>query len=233
MSAPGPAESGRRLPRLHAVTDDEVLATPGWVERATAALGAGGADLALHLRGPHTDPGRLVDLLDTLLEPASSSGALLLVNDRVDVALVGGARGVHLGERSLPAERARALLGKDAWIGVSCHDASEARGPAAEGADSVFLGTIHPTATHPGAVGLGLDAVRRAVAVGGEPPLIGIGGIGLEKAPGVVAAGAYGVAAIRGIWRAEDPAEAVTQYLEGLSGQGEETWKRRKPFISA
>jgi len=215
--APGTA---RRVPRLHAVTDAAVLSMDGWVERALEVLAAGGPDLALHVRGPGLDPRRLLDLLDGLAEPARASGALLLVNDRVDVALISGASGVHLGERSLPVGRARGLLGDDAWIGISCHSASDARGPATEGADYVFLGTIHPTATHPGAVGLGLAAIGDAVRAGHGPPLIGIGGIGPASAPAVVAAGAHGVAAIRGIWQVEDPGRAVKQYLEGLSGQG-------------
>jgi thiamine-phosphate pyrophosphorylase len=142
------------------------------------------------------------------------------VNDRVDVALVGGAAGVHLGDRSLPAARARTLLGEDAWIGVSRHDPSEARDAETEGADYVFLGSIHPTATHPGAVALGISAIGDAVRRGNAPPVIGIGGIGPAETPDVIAAGAHGVAVIRGIWHADDPAEAVMRYLEGLSSQG-------------
>lgn len=220
MTALGPAEGARRLPRLHAVTDDEVLAGPAWTARAAAVLHAGGRDLALHLRGPHVDPRRLLELLDALLGAARTSGALLLVNDRVDVALLGGADGVHLGARSLPAAPARALLGEDAWIGVSRHAPSEALDADTEGADYVFLGSIHATATHPGAVGLGTDAIRDAVRRAGVPPVIGIGGIGPAEVPDVIAAGAHGVAAIRGIWHAQDPAEAVMRYLEGLSSQG-------------
>jgi thiamine-phosphate pyrophosphorylase len=199
------------------VTDDAVLSERGWTERAAAVLSAGGPELALHLRGPRVDPRRLLGLLDALVGPARASGAVILVNDRLDVALVGGAAGVHLGARSLPAERARALLGESAWIGVSRHSASEARDCETDGADYVFLGTIHSTATHPGAVGLGLAAIEDAVGIGQEPPVIGIGGIGPADVPGVLAAGAYGVAAIRGIWHADDPCGAVRHYLEGLS----------------
>lgn len=220
MTASRPVER-THLPRLHAVTDDAVLSESGWTERAAAVLSAGGPDLALHLRGPRVDPRRLLQLLDALVGPARTSGAVVLVNDRLDVALAGGAAGVHLGVRSLPAERARALLGETAWIGVSRHSASEARDRETDGADYVFLGSINSTATHPGAAGLGLAAIEDAVGIAREPLVIGIGGIGPAEVRGVVSAGAYGVAAIRGIWHAEDPGEAVRHYLEVLSVKGE------------
>lgn len=213
------------------MTDDDVLADEKWPDRAADVLEAGGPDVALHLRGPATEPRRLLELVDALVEPARRARALLLVNDRVDVALLAEVGGVHLGERSLPAERTRALLGADAWIGVSCHAPEETGGRATEGADYVFLGTIHPTASHPGVTGLGAAGVEEA-ARDARLPLIGIGGIGPAEASAVLAAGAHGVAAIRGIWRAEDPGRAVKRYLEVLSDQGAVRWKQRTRFIS-
>ncbi|MDT8342467.1 MAG: thiamine phosphate synthase, partial [Longimicrobiales bacterium] len=91
-----------RVPPLHLVTDDAVLARPGFRGAAEAALEAGGARVALHLRGPGTNGGPLYRLAVALVPAARAAGALLLVNDRVDVAACAGADGVQLGRRSLP-----------------------------------------------------------------------------------------------------------------------------------
>lgn len=210
------ARGGRPLPRIHVVTDDAVLARDGWQDVATRVLDAGGADVALHLRGARTGPRALLSLATRLSPHARRTGSALLVNDRIDVALVAEVDGVHLGGRSLPPEKARALLGPGAWIGVSRHDAREAADAAREGADYVFLGTIFETVSHPGAPGLGISGLEEAVKSAGRLPILGIGGIGPGRVAEVVGAGAHGVAAIRGIWDARDPVAAVRRYLEGL-----------------
>jgi len=215
-----PAESiaakRRRLPRLHAVTDDDVLAADGWLARARAVLGAAGPELALHLRGPRTGSRTLLALADALLPLARDVGATVLVNDRIDVALLTGLDGVHLGGRSLRPNQARPLLGSNAWIGASTHDEAEIGSALDDGADFVFLGTIHPSTSHPGKGGLGVQGLAAALGRTPSMPVIGIGGIGPGEAAGVVAAGAHGVAAVSGIWAAPDPETAVRQYLEGL-----------------
>lgn len=201
------------------MTDDGVLAGRDWVALARRVMEAGRSELAVHVRGRRTTSRTLLGLVDDLLPHAHRTGAALIVNDRVDVALVSGADGVHLGTGSLAVADARRILGPDARIGVSCHEAREVEAAAVEGADYVFLGTIHATPSHPGVDGMGIGALGR-IAAEVAVPLIGIGGIGPGEGASVAAAGAYGVAAIRGIWEAEDPAEATRRYLEGL-GQTE------------
>ncbi|HUH12715.1 MAG TPA: thiamine phosphate synthase, partial [Longimicrobiales bacterium] len=99
MSAPGRAPAP--LPRLHLVTNDAVLAARAFPERARAVLARLGARVALHLRG-HRAAGRtLFDLAASLAGAARESGALLFVNDRLDIALAAGAAGAQLGRRSL------------------------------------------------------------------------------------------------------------------------------------
>jgi len=212
--------SGRTLPRLHAVTDDAVLAQEGWVDRAVAVLESGGPRVALHVRGPGTGSRVLLALATALLPHARRSGAALLLNDRVDVAMVAEADGVHLGGGSLPVPESRSLLGPSRWIGMSCHGADEAAAAGAAGADYVFLGTIFETPSHLGRAGLGVGAVEEAVRGAPSVPVVAIGGVGPEDAPGLVRAGAWGVAVIRGVWGASDPGRAVSLYLEGL-GEGE------------
>ncbi|HET9947522.1 MAG TPA: thiamine phosphate synthase [Longimicrobiales bacterium] len=226
MSDPAPpglpdvsAPSGRALPRLHAVTDDAVLAAEGWPGRAARVLEAGGPALALHVRGPRTGGAALHRLACALLPHARRSGAWLVVNDRVDVALAAGADGVQLGARSLPPAAARAVLGPGFGVGVSCHSLAEALAARDEGADWVFLGTVFETPTHPGRTGAGLEAVAEAASRLGGLPLLAIGGIDERRAAAARAAGAHGVAVVRGVWAAPDPEAAVRWYLEALQAQ--------------
>ncbi len=216
-------------PRLHLVTDDAVLARAGFVDLAEALLTAGGPALALHLRGPATPGGPLLALAYKLRTIAWAAGALLVVNDRVDVALAAGADGAHLGGRSLPAHDARRLLGPGRRMGVSVHTVAEGAEAVAEGADWIFAGTIWETASHPGRAGQGpgfVAAVARAVAgaaaasaayeTPGGVPILAIGGVTPERVPEALAAGAGGVAVIRGIWDAADPPGALLRYLHAF-----------------
>jgi thiamine-phosphate pyrophosphorylase len=204
------------LPRLHVVTDDSMLGRGGWKERARDVLSAGGGDLCLHLRGPRTDGATLHRLAVELLPHARRSDALLLMNDRVDVALAVDVDGAHLGGRSLPVGAARKLLGTGRWLGVSCHDAASGAASCREGADFLFLGTIFPTPTHPGMAGMGLEGLAATVQRL-DCPVVAIGGIDPARVPDALAAGAYGVAVVRGVWDARDPAAAVRRYAEAMT----------------
>jgi thiamine monophosphate synthase len=136
MSAGGAGAGPRELPRLHLVTDDRVLAARGFREELRALLAAHGPRLALHLRGHATPGGRLFALAAGAVELAERVAQrtghlpLILVNDRVDVALAAGAGGVHLGRRSLPVAAVRRLLPADARVGCSVHGASDVGPPA-------------------------------------------------------------------------------------------------------
>jgi thiamine-phosphate diphosphorylase len=213
---PDPWAPRSALPRLHVATDDSMLRRGGWESRAVDVIEAGGPEVCLHLRGPRTDGATLHALAAGLIPHARRSGALLSVNDRLDVALAVGAEGVHLGERSLPVRVARELLGTRTWLGRSCHDAPDIAASRREGADYAFLGTIFRTPTHPETEGMGLEGLVASVTGSGTFPVVGIGGIDPERVPDVLAAGAYGVAVIRGVWSARDPTRAVHRYLEAI-----------------
>src|SRR5690606_24262477 len=114
------------LPRLHLITDDAVLASPGFLDGARWVLREQGAGVALHLRGHGTSAGILYELARALVAEARETGGWVLVNDRVDVALAVGAAGVQLGRRSIPVRAARDVLGAGARIGYSAHDPDEA-----------------------------------------------------------------------------------------------------------
>lgn len=213
----GRAEAGdgnviRPLPPLHAVTDDAVVARPEFEQVAGEVLAAGGASVALHLRAPHASGRRMHEMALRLTELACAAGSLLIVNGRVDVALTAGADGVQLGRRGIPMADARRLVGDAMRIGASVHTLDEAREAVEAGADWLLAGSIFTTASHPGQPGAGTALVEAVAALG--CPVIGIGGVTAERVAEVCAAGAAGIAAIRGIWDQPSPASAARAYIE-------------------
>lgn len=207
------------LPRLHVVTDDAVFARADFVALAKAMVRTGRERLALHLRAPRAG-GRLLHQRAALLAPvAAEAGALLVVNDRLDVALASGAAGVQLGGRSLTVADARRLTGEGEgmMVGASVHDRGGAEAALAEGADFVLAGMIFSSESHPGRAGTGAGWLGSIDGGGGR--VIGIGGVGPERVEEVLAAGAHGVAVIRAVWGAERPAEVVRRFIEILYGE--------------
>lgn len=204
------------LPRLHVVTDDAVLARPDFLGVSEAVLAAGGPELALHVRGPHSTGAAVYDIAKRLQPAAERVGALLVVNDRVDVALALGLVGVQLGVRSLRLREVRRLVGPEALVGRSTHDDVGARSAVDDGADFVLFGNVFETPSHPGRPGRGIDALRRVVAAAGTTPLMAIGGVAVGHATAAIDAGAHGVAVLSGVWGAHAPDEAVREYLSAL-----------------
>lgn len=205
------------VPGLHVVTDDEVLGAGGFSARASRLMERHGPAVALHLRGPRTSPSRLLELAGILSPVAAGSGARLLINDRVDVALAADVDGVQLGQRSLPVPAVRPLR-PDWLIGASVHDAAEA--VAAERADFLVVGTVWPSASHPEREGGGLPLLR-SVRDRVRLPVMVIGGVTPQRALDARAAGAAGVAVLRGVWGAEDPARAAGLYLDSMTEAGD------------
>jgi thiamine-phosphate pyrophosphorylase len=204
------------IARLHVVTDSRTLERPDFVALAREVLATGGPRLALHVRGPSTE-GRTVHAVTVALRSAArGAGARLLVNDRVDVAMTAGADGAHLGARSLPVAAARRLLGGERLVGASVHDTEAAVAARDDGANYVFVGTIFPTASHPGRTGIGVRGLAGIIDAAPGISVLGIGGVSVPRVADVVGAGAHGVAVLGGVWSAPDPAAAVSEYLVAL-----------------
>lgn len=193
------------LPSVYAVTDDRVVAQPDFLARARAL--ATGPDIAIVLRARL--PGKaLLGLADALRHITQSSGARLIVHDRADVARLTDADGVHLPALGLPVDRVAEVLGPGVLVGSSVHDADAARSAADRGASYVFLGNIWETPSHSNRRGLGTAAI-----VAAQPTrVVAIGGVTSERATLARGAGAVGVAAIRALWDAPDPAAAVRAF---------------------
>jgi len=203
------------IPRLHVTTDDRILGSSDFFAAASSVCAAGSGRIAFHVRGPHTSGRTVYRLVRDLTPVARSSGTLLVVNDRIDVALAEGVEAVHLGDRSLDVRQARDLLGDSVLIGRSVHAVEEA--DELEGdADYLFFGNVHATESHPGMEEQGER--RLTLAAARATPVLGIGGVTVERVPSLLSAGAYGVAVLGGVWDAPDPSAAVKQYISALGG---------------
>lgn len=140
-------------------------------------------------------------------------GALLLVNDRLDLALAAEADGVHLGQDDLPVATARAILGPDALIGLSITDPAQLDGPDVREADYLGVGAVFPTGSKSDATYTGLELLAAARAAV-DLPIVAIGGITAENAAAAVRAGADVLAVISAITLAPDPGRTASELLE-------------------
>jgi len=201
------------LPRLHAITDERIARRPDLDTVAQLLAAGGGAHLAFHARGRGLSG---LDHYELAVRLSACPPARLFVNDRLDVALAVGAAGVQLGQGSLPPADAR-RLNAGWWIGKSVHDLREAEAAHAGGADYLLVGPVFPTATHPDRAPLGSARLKEIVGLG--LPVVAIGGVTPERISELMAEAAiHGVAAIRALWHAADPADAARRMLQELNG---------------
>jgi thiamine-phosphate pyrophosphorylase len=208
------------VPRLYLVTDRH--ATGGRplaavVRRALLGLAGTGVPpraVAVQLREKDLSGRALCELAHALRIETAAAGAQFYVNDRIDVALAVGADGVHLGGEALSAADARAI-GPALAVGVSAHGLDDVRAAAGR-ADFAFLGPIYDTPSKR-RYGSPLGAAALIAAAGLGLPLVAIGGIEPAAVGGAVTAGARGVACIRAVMSAADPAAAVRAFCEALA----------------
>ena len=209
------------VPRLHVICPDDVLARSAFPHLAAELLADGDGDVALHLR-PRSIPARAcLARMPELLDAAERGDGWLVVNGRVDLALVGDAHGLQLGRGALPVSVVRRLVPPHVRIGVSVHGTVDARAAAAGGADYLLLGTTFPTPSHPGEPGIGVAGIERCAGLG--VPLIAIGGIDAGRTPAVLRAGAHGIAVIRAVWESDSPSRAserLRRQIETVSKGG-------------
>jgi len=197
------------LPRLHVVTDHEVMARAMFDDQL-AAIASLGRRVAVHLRNREADARTFWRVVERAAPVLREHGAMLVVNARPDIAAMAAADAMQLGADDLSVTDARRVAAH-ALAGCSVHRADEARAAVAEGADYLVVGNIHPTPSHPGRPGLGLAALGAFIAFG--RPVIAIGGITPARAAAVHAVGAWGVAVIRSVWDAPDAVAAAEALL--------------------
>lgn len=204
------------LPRLFSIVDvsgddpDELVSERLALLPELAAAGVDG--FQVRAKGlPDPDALGLAELVVRSVRPV---GAIVVVNDRVDIALASGADGVHLGAEDLPVATARRVA-PGLLIGGTCRDPEGVARAADEGADYCGFGPVATTTSKDGLPApRGVDAIGRAA---GDLPLVAIGGVDVEVARDARAAGAHGVAVIGAIWRDPDPIRAAKELATAVA----------------
>jgi thiamine-phosphate pyrophosphorylase len=177
----------------------------------------GGATF-IQLRAKQLESGPLLDLTDAAVSMAQPYAGHIVVNDRVDVARLAGAAGVHVGQDDLPPAEARRLLGADAIVGFSTHSVAQAEAAVREPVTYIAVGPVFGTTTKDtGYDAVGLDLVRAVARLAGPIPVVAIGGITLDTAASVLDAGATSVAVIGDLFATGDAGPRVSAYLQVLA----------------
>jgi thiamine-phosphate pyrophosphorylase len=162
---------------------------------------------------------QFLEATQAAVDIARRHGASIVVNDRADIARAAGADGVHVGQEDLPATAVRQVVGAASIVGLSTHSPEQLHQALAQPIDYAAIGPVFATATKAtGFDARGLDAVRAAAAATAahRMPLVGIGGITLERAASVIAAGAQSVAVISDLLEGGRPDLRVRAFLEAL-----------------
>jgi len=184
---------------------------------ACACLG-GGAQV-LQIRAKTASSRWLFDTVLAVVERARSANALVIVNDRPDIAWLTAAGGVHVGQDDLAPSLVRSVVGEASNVGLSTHTVDQVRHAVAEPVSYVAIGPVFGTVSkETGYEAIGLGTVREAavVARAKKLPLVAIGGITLERAPAVVEAGADAVAVISDLLATGNPEARVKALLAAL-----------------
>lgn len=186
-----------------------ILDKPGLVRLPFNVVGM------VQLRDKISTKSQILNSAIKLAKRLSKSKTLFVINDYIDVALICGADGVHLGQDDIPLKAARSLLGSDKIIGISCHNLRQALEAQKEGADYIGIGPIYPSATKPEYRAIGLKALRQ-LKDKIKIPYFAIGDIHEGNIKEITAAGAKRIAVCRAILKAENPQRAANRLFEKL-----------------
>jgi thiamine-phosphate pyrophosphorylase len=193
------------------LTGSRCEATLDWI---IAEVAAGGAGL-VQLREKDKSDRELLERARQVRQWTRQAGVLLILNDRVDIARLVEADGVHLGQDDLPVKEARRILGPDALIGVSTHNLEQLRQAILDGASYIGVGPTFPSGTKDFAELAGLEFVRQAMAETTLPAFV-IGGINAQTISAAVTAGARRVAISGAAAQADDPRALCAALLSAL-----------------
>jgi thiamine-phosphate pyrophosphorylase len=205
---------------LYVICDDDGCERARWtlVDFASACL-RGGARF-LQVRAKRASGRRLLELSQLVVERARTSGAVVVVNDRADIAHLSGAAGVHVGQDDLTPRAVRAILGEEPLVGLSTHTAEQIASCVREPISYLAIGPVFTTnSKDTGYSAVGLEAVGAAAALA-RPyglPVVAIGGITLDRAVEVLHAGAQAVAVISDLLSTGNPEGRVREFLERLA----------------
>ncbi len=205
----------KRIPRLQVITDETLQQRYSHAELAALAVRGGADGVQLREKRPWTTRA-LVEAARGCLDACRAHDAVLIVNDRADVARAVGAPALHIGREDVDAATARAILGEGAVIGGTANSYEEAARVWTTGVDYIGVGPIYGTRSKASpAPDMGLETLARICAAS-PLPVVAIGSITAERIPEVMAAGAYGVAVLSAVVLADDPVEAAARCRRAL-----------------
>ncbi len=204
----------KQIGRLHVLTDTVLQSRFSHLDLARMAI-KGGAD-TIQFRQKVGATREMIEIVRQLKQLCQDSGVMLVVNDRVDIAIAAEADGVHLGQDDFPIPLARKLLGKSRIIGGSAASLEEAQKCLAEGANYIGFGPVYPTESKADADPVtGIKLLKQTVEA--IPlPIIAIGGISADNTPKVMGAGARGIAVISAVCCQKDPEQATRALRQAL-----------------
>lgn len=208
-----------RLPRLYAVLDLDVAGRFGWTLEDLARACLDGGARFLQIRAKPLPAGPLLQLTDRIVRLAAPCQALVIVNDRADIARLAGAHGVHVGQDDLSPDAVRRAFGSSVAIGLSTHAADQISHALEQPIDYLAVGPVYATRTkETGYEPVGLELVRsaRGAAAHRGVPVVAIGGITLDRAAEVIEAGAASVAVISDLFSGGDPEARTRTFVERL-----------------
>ena len=186
-----------------------ILDKPGFTKLSLDGVGL------IQLRDKVSDKAHLLSLANKLARRLKKTKTLFIINDHIDLAIVCGADGVHLGQGDLPLKQARSLLGKDKLIGISCHNLQQALKAQKDGADYIGIGPVYPTATKPEYRAIGLRVLQQLKGKI-KIPYFAIGNVHKGNIKEISAAGARRIAVCRAILKADDPSRAASQLFNKI-----------------
>ncbi len=196
--------------KLYLVTNSDKFENEDDFIDAVAAALKGGVQI-VQLREKKRPAKEIINLGKKIRMLCSEFNALYIVNDRIDIAQITEADGVHLGQDDIDVHSAREILGKNFIIGVSTHAPEQAHKAVLDGADYIGVGPIFVTPTKEGRAAVGLEYVKWA-SENVKIPFFAIGGIDLENVKTVIDTGAERVAVVRAIISAENPKNAAEEF---------------------
>ncbi len=213
------------IPRFYPIVDHDLARAHGWTVAALARACLDGGARLLQLRLKGVGAGELLRVCEEVANDAAACTAIVVVNDRADVARLVSNAGVHVGQDVLPPALARRIVGPDVIVGFSTHTTSQVDAASDQPISYLAVGPVFGTQTkETGYAEVGLDLVRyaftRASRAAGTTqvriPIVAIGGITLERARSVVAAGASSVAVISDLLTTGDPVARVAEFVRAL-----------------
>lgn len=200
--------------KLYLVTNSDKFETETDFLNAVASALKGGVDI-LQLREKTMSANKIIELGKKIKLLCAEYNTTFIVNDRVDIAYILEADGVHLGQDDMDVASARKILGNNAIIGISTHAPEQAKKAVDDGADYIGVGPVFTTPTKPTTKSVGLEYVNW-VSKNIQIPYFAIGGINLENVDEVIKNGAKRIAVVRAIINAENPEHAAEKILKHL-----------------